>query len=48
MHADVCGANNPGVCDGMDPYNGELLREYLLNVNFTGEYRKCDSGSVLN
>lgn len=37
MHEDYCGGeDNPGLCDEMDPYNGELLREYLLNVRFRG------------
>ena len=38
MHHDKCGGkNHPGICESMDPYDGELLREYLLNVNFTGK-----------
>ncbi len=37
MHEDFCGGeSNPGLCDEMDPYDGELLRQYLLNVKFTG------------
>ncbi len=38
MHRDFCGGDsNPGLCDEMDPYDGQLLREYLLRVKFTGE-----------
>ena len=36
MHWDYCDGV-PGLCDEMDPYNGELLREYLLNVRFKGK-----------
>ena len=36
MHADKCGGI-PGVCDEMDPYDGELLRNYLRNSSFAGK-----------
>ncbi|ELT99213.1 hypothetical protein CAPTEDRAFT_202413 [Capitella teleta] len=37
MHFDFCGGeSNPGLCPEMDPYDGQLLRDYLLKVNFTG------------
>ena len=32
MHRDLCGA--PGMCDHLDPVNGTLFMEYLLNVSF--------------
>ena len=38
MHEDLCGgASNPGLCNEMDPYDGQLLHSYLLNSRFTGE-----------
>ena len=38
MHDDKCGGeSNPGLCPEMDPYDGELLRSYLLNVEFKGK-----------
>ncbi len=37
MHEDYCGGeDHPGLCEEMDPYNGELLRQYLLDVKFRG------------
>ena len=39
MHAAKCGGEaNPGLCDAMNPYDGEQLRAHLLQVNFTGEW----------
>ncbi|WAR15526.1 GRM-like protein, partial [Mya arenaria] len=36
MHVNVCGRSYVGVCPAMDPIDGEQLKNYLLNVNFTG------------
>ncbi len=39
MHEDYCGGDDhPGLCEEMDPYNGELLRQYLLDVKFRGNH----------
>ena len=35
MHADLCDGE-AGLCSTMDPIDGELLKNYLLKVNFTG------------
>ena len=38
MHHDVCGGmTHPGLCPEMDPYDGELMRQYLLKVKFKGK-----------
>ena len=38
MHEDYCGGkDNPGLCEELDPYDGELLRSYMLDVRFRGE-----------
>ncbi len=37
MHEDFCGGKrHPGLCPEMDPYDGELLLSYLLDVRFRG------------
>ena len=36
MHMDICGSGFDGVCPGMDPIDGELLKDYLLKVMFEG------------
>lgn len=36
MHRDLCGGEKPGLCEAMVPIDGELLKDYLLKVNFTG------------
>ncbi|XP_062575063.1 metabotropic glutamate receptor 3-like [Saccostrea cucullata] len=35
MLADFCG-NGSGLCDAIMPIDGELLKDYLVKVNFTG------------
>ena len=34
MQRDLCG--DATLCEAMDPIDGELLKNYLLKVNFTG------------
>ena len=34
MQRDLCGDET--LCEAMDPIDGELLKNYLLKVNFTG------------
>lgn len=36
MHREICGENYVGVCESMDPVDGELLKHYLLDVKFKG------------
>ena len=38
MRNDICGPNYRGVCPDMDPVDGEMLKNYLMHVNFTGNY----------
>uniref|UniRef100_A0A8W8JRJ7 G-protein coupled receptors family 3 profile domain-containing protein n=1 Tax=Magallana gigas TaxID=29159 RepID=A0A8W8JRJ7_MAGGI len=35
IHTDLC-AGQSGLCDAMMPIDGELLKDYLVKVNFTG------------
>jgi len=35
MHKNMC-PNYRGVCDAMKPIDGERLKQYLLEVHFTG------------
>ena len=45
MHRDRCGGEkNPGICPEMKPYDGELMRYYLLKVEFKGEYNFIEVG----
>lgn len=36
IHSDLCGGAS-GLCNAMTPIDGELLKDYLIKVNFTGE-----------
>ncbi|XP_063965830.1 metabotropic glutamate receptor 8-like [Lytechinus pictus] len=36
MHADLCGPGTRGLCDGMRPVEGDLLKTYLSKVDFKG------------
>lgn len=36
MHQDLCDGR-PTLCDKMSPIDGELLKEYLLQVEFQGK-----------
>ena len=48
MHKDVCGgASNPGICADMDPYDGELLRSYMLDTHFQGRLIRHDEPCLL-
>lgn len=40
MHADVCGGR-PGLCDEMNPVDGNTLLHYLRRVKFTGISNCC-------
>ncbi|XP_031350453.1 metabotropic glutamate receptor 1-like [Photinus pyralis] len=35
MHQEICGDKYFGVCDKLNPFNGSLFKNYLLNVSFT-------------
>ena len=42
MHTELCSGKS-GLCSAMDPIDGELLKNYLLKVNFTGIQSKIPS-----
>ncbi|KAL4221716.1 hypothetical protein ACF0H5_019971 [Mactra antiquata] len=36
MHVDLCGQGWNGICSAMNPIDGEVLKQYLLDVKFMG------------
>ena len=47
MHNDYCGADNPGICREMKPYDGARLLHYLLASNFKGELLSEKDATIL-
>jgi phage major head subunit gpT-like protein len=38
LHAQLCGPGITGVCKAMEHIDGDVLRTYLANVTFNGEW----------